>query len=198
MTGAWKRKWAADRRLEVVAVGLPLYGGTQLAISTTLMPLEPLLTAVGQPRLHCALSKGPRWVMRVCANIDRTYPEFANSCRCRLLVLAVELGARWMPVELRGCRPHPCSRPLRCCARAAPPPLRAAWAARWSAHVGFASLRGAAGLRRPWRSCHILPCQGAADVDGDAPPLSTTFADHAWDPPPPAPSSCRCASLRVP
>jgi len=30
----------------------------------------------------------------------RTYPEFANSCRCRLLVLAVELGARWMPVEL--------------------------------------------------------------------------------------------------
>lgn len=29
----------------------------------------------------------------------RKLTPFAHSCRCRLLVLAVELGGRWMPIE---------------------------------------------------------------------------------------------------
>ena len=80
------------RTLEIVADGLPLFGGVQLAVDTTLV--SPL---------HC--DKSPH---RGASNIDgavlevarrkkeTTYPELTGpNARCRLVVLAGETGGSW-------------------------------------------------------------------------------------------------------
>ena len=66
-----------DRRLEVVANGLPLWGGQQLAVDTT---------SRGSPAAALALARRRK---------ERTYPELLRSERCRLVVLAVGAGGRW-------------------------------------------------------------------------------------------------------
>ena len=80
------------RRLEVVADGLPLFGGAQLAIDTTLVSS---VQADGRPRPQCArvdeaaLSEARR-------RKQRTYPELSGTQgRARLVVLAAEVGGRW-------------------------------------------------------------------------------------------------------
>ena len=79
------------RRLEVVADGLPLFGGAQLAIETTLFSS---VQADGKPRPQCArvdsaaLSEARR-------RKQRTYPELSGTQgRARLVVLAAEVGGR--------------------------------------------------------------------------------------------------------
>ena len=64
------------RRLEVVAHGLPAFGGVQVAVDVTLV--SPLALRTAAERKH-----------RV------TYPEFQRARRCRLTVLALEVGGRW-------------------------------------------------------------------------------------------------------
>ena len=78
-----------QRRLEILADGLPLFGEAQLAVDTTLVSL-----------LHCDGSPHPG-----AANVDgavlaaarrrkeRTYPELSGPrSRARLIVLAGEIG----------------------------------------------------------------------------------------------------------
>ena len=80
------------RRLEVVVDGLPLFGGAQLAVDTTLVSI---VQADGRPRRQCAEQDGAALdqARRVKAN---TYPEFAGPHgRARLVVLAAETGGRW-------------------------------------------------------------------------------------------------------
>ena len=80
------------RRLEVVAGGLPLHGGAQLAIDTTMVsPLH----ADGTAHKLAATIDGA-----VCVDArrrkERTYPELlAPSSRAKLVVLALEVGGRW-------------------------------------------------------------------------------------------------------
>ena len=81
-----------SRRLEVVVDGLPLYGGCQLAVDTTLVCA-----------LHCdgSLHRGAADAVGVVAQAarrrkERTYPEIVGPrSRARLVVLAVEVGGRW-------------------------------------------------------------------------------------------------------
>ena len=85
------------RRLEVVADGLPLHGGAQLAIDTTMVsPLH----ADGTPHRLAATIDGA-----VCVDArrrkERTYPELlAPRSRAKLVVLALEVGGRWSAESL--------------------------------------------------------------------------------------------------
>ena len=80
------------RRLEVVAEGLPLFGGAQLALDTTLFSA---LHCDGSARPHAANVDG---VALVAARRRKelTYPKLVGPhSRARLVVLAGEVGGRW-------------------------------------------------------------------------------------------------------
>ena len=104
-----------DRRLEVVADGLPLHGGAQLAIDTTMVsPLH----ADGTPHKLAATMDGA-----VCVDArrrkERTYPELlAPRSRAKLVVLALEVGGRWPTESLAftvfSPGPRPGVRPVSC------------------------------------------------------------------------------------
>ena len=80
-----------DRRIEVIANGLTLWGGTQLAIDTTLV--SPL-TRDGQPRRRAGRFTGAA-LQDARRRKERTYPELIGGRRCRLVVLGIETGGRW-------------------------------------------------------------------------------------------------------
>ena len=80
-----------DRRIEVIANGLPLWGGVQLAIDTTLV--SPLIRA-GEPRSRAGRYAGAA-VQDARRAKERTYPELLQTRRCKLGVLAIEVGGRW-------------------------------------------------------------------------------------------------------
>ena len=101
---------ADQRRVEILADGLPLFGGAQLAVDTTLVSPS-----------HCDGSPHPR-----AANVDgavlqaarlrkeRTYPELVGPRRrARLVVLAGEVGGQRKPDGSCPCWPersHPSCR----------------------------------------------------------------------------------------
>ena len=75
------------RRLEVVAEGLPLFGGAQLAVDTTLVsPVQ----ANGHPRRRCAEEDGA--ALQQARQRKQLSGAFG---RARLVVLAAEVGGRW-------------------------------------------------------------------------------------------------------
>ena len=81
-----------SRRIEVLADGLALFGGVQLAMDTTLVsPLH----ADGTARPGAARNDGV--ALRVARRRkERRYPELSgHNNRCRLVVLAGEVGGRW-------------------------------------------------------------------------------------------------------
>ena len=82
-----------DRTMEVIATGLPLWHGSQLAIDTTLV--SPV-TGAAQPRRRGGQYAGAA-LHTARQNKERTYPELAGSNKCRLVVLAIEVGGRWSP-----------------------------------------------------------------------------------------------------
>ena len=80
-----------DRRIEVIANGLPLWNGAHLALDTTLV--SPL-TREGQPRRRTGRFAGAA-LQDARKRTERTYPELLNNQRCRLVVLASEVRGRW-------------------------------------------------------------------------------------------------------
>ena len=76
-----------NRRLEVVADGLPLFNGAQLAIDTTMVST---LRGDGTARRGAQHTSARR-------RKELTYPELSGDGggRARLVVLATEVGARW-------------------------------------------------------------------------------------------------------
>ena len=80
-----------ERRIEVIANGPPLWGGSQLAVDTTLV--SPL-TSAGAPRRRSGATAGAA-LAEVRRSKERTYPEFERASRCRLVVLGIEVGGRW-------------------------------------------------------------------------------------------------------
>ena len=79
------------RRLEVVANGLPSFHGAQVAVDVTLVcPIQrdgcPRPGADTEPGLALAQAEERK---------SRTYPEFGQQGRCKLVVLALEVGGRW-------------------------------------------------------------------------------------------------------
>ena len=125
-----------ERRIEVIANGLPLWGGVQLAVDTTLV--SPL-TAAGAPRRARGCTTGAALRLARQAK-ERTYPELCRSARSRLTVLALEVGGRWSAEAAGFVRQL-----ARCRARAAPATAgsaaTSAYALRWSALISFAATR---------------------------------------------------------
>ena len=80
-----------DRRIEVIANGLALWGGAQLAVNTTLV--SPL-TRAGEPRRRAGRFAGAALTDARKAK-ERAYPELLRNSRCRLVVLGIEVGGRW-------------------------------------------------------------------------------------------------------
>ena len=86
-----------ERRVEVLADGLPLFHGQKLAIDTTLVSA---LGRDGLPRLVAhvdgAILQAARW------RKERHYPELSGQQgRTRLVVVAAEVGGRWSPESVR-------------------------------------------------------------------------------------------------
>ena len=80
-----------NRRLEVVVDGLPLYGGAQLAVDTTLVSA---LKGNGEPRRGAENHDGVE-LAAARRDKERTYPELVGpGARARLVVLALEVGGR--------------------------------------------------------------------------------------------------------
>ena len=80
-----------DRRIEVIANGLPLWGGAQLAVDASLV--SPL-TRAAQPRMRGGQYRGTA-LRDARRNKERTYPELLRDRRCRLVVFGIEVGGRW-------------------------------------------------------------------------------------------------------
>ena len=127
-----------NRRIEVIANGLPLWGGSQLAIDTTIV--SPL-TSQAAPRQHRGQYAGTA-LRDARRSKERTYPELVHPGRCRLVVFGIEIGGRWSEEAAGFIRHFAKAR-----ARQSPEPLRqavtAALIARWSAilaHATFTAL----------------------------------------------------------
>jgi len=120
------------------------------------------LTQDGQPRRR--------------AGRERTYPEFLQSRRCRLVVLAFETGGRWSHETTNFIRLLAQSK-----ARQAPAllqPVMAALISRWSALLRHAAMQSfAASLLDQDQNLSTH-----SNVDGNAPPVSQLLAET---PPPP-------------
>ena len=75
------------RKIEVIANGLPFWGGKQLAVDTTVVSA---LRADGSSR------GGTGTALRDAETVKhRTYADIARSDRCRLVVAAFEVAGRW-------------------------------------------------------------------------------------------------------
>ena len=80
-----------NRKLEVIANGLPLYHGAQLAVDATLVcPVK----RNGRPQPRSDTVPGA-WLTEARKRKNNTYPELVGGRRCRLIVLAGEVGGRW-------------------------------------------------------------------------------------------------------
>ena len=80
-----------ERRIEVVANGLPLWHGAQLAIDATIV--SPV-TGRGEAQAGAAEHPG-RALANAAQRKRRTYPELVRARRCRLVVFGMEVGGRW-------------------------------------------------------------------------------------------------------
>ena len=119
------------RRLEILADGLPLFGGAQLAVDTTLV--SPI-RGDGSARPGAADTDGVV-LAQARRKKERTYRELVGpKSRARLVVLAGEVGGRWSRVFLRLlARAKARSEPLILWKR-----VEQAWRMRWAAILACA------------------------------------------------------------
>ena len=80
-----------QRAIEVVASGLPLHHGAQLAVDIT---LRSALSAAGLPSGNAAHVDGAVLV-RARRDKERKYAELLEGDRCHLVIVGVETGGRW-------------------------------------------------------------------------------------------------------
>ena len=159
-----------ERRIEVVANGLPIWRGAQLAVDTTLVcPLR----ADGAPRPQA--DQVPGLALRDARRKKRrqTCRELRRARRFRLVVLGFEVGGRWHEESVDFVR-----RLARAGALQAPAYLQRAtaqsFAHRWSALLAVAAQRAFAS------SLLELPLQGEVNLDGESPAQSDLLADGRW------------------
>ena len=150
-----------ERRLEVIANGLSLWSGVQVAVDTTLVsPVRRDGTAVpGAARVAgTALSNAAKRKARV-------YGDVVAARRCRLVVLAVEIGGRWSEEAydfVRQLAFHKAQTVPACLRRAAVE----AWTRRWTGLLSVAASRAYAA------SLLDAPLGGQSCVGGAAPEFS--------------------------
>ena len=81
-----------NRRIEIIADGLPLFHGAHLAVDTTMVSA---LRADGNPRRQSDVLDGAT-LSQARRRKDLTYPELTGEHgKARLVVLACEVGGRW-------------------------------------------------------------------------------------------------------
>ena len=158
------------RQIEVVANGLPLWHGAQLAVDTTLVcPVR----RDGRPRRHGDSRPGVALQTAARKKREQTCPELLAARRCRLVVLGFEVGGRWSSESLEFVR-----RLARAKARSQPDWLRAsaaqAYAYRWSGMLAVASQRAFAA------SLLELPLAHENCWDGETPLCHDVVADARW------------------
>ena len=74
-----------DRCLEIIAIGLPLWGGVQLAVDSTLVSAFDSIRRRTQARSACGAA------LRIARRAkERTYPELLHAPRCCLVVWALK------------------------------------------------------------------------------------------------------------
>ena len=162
-----------SRRIEVIANGLPLFQGAQLAIGH-----HPRLPPHhnGEPRRYRGTHIGAALQQARRAK-ERTYPELTCGGRCRLVVLAFKPGGRFSTETASFLRAL-----ARARARSAPAPLRAAMIAglvgRWFALLTHAAQNAFAA------SLVADAIASSTNVDGDTPCLSDILAQAPLTPPP--------------
>ena len=79
------------REIEVLASGLPLHHGAQLAVDIT---VRSALTANGSACPNAAHTDGAV-LLRARTDKERKYHELLDAERCRLVVVGLEVGGRW-------------------------------------------------------------------------------------------------------
>ena len=152
------------RRLEIVVEGLPLWGGSQLALDTTMVcPLS----RDGVAQRGTATTDG-KSLARARRRKERTYPELIGEHgRARFVVLGV--GGRWSAET---------NVFLRSLAAAKGAPLwlgeqvRAAWLRKWQGLLGCAAARSF--------SCSLLDGPVASGADGAIPSMSTVLSEARY------------------
>ena len=151
--------------------------GAQLAIDTTLV--SPV-TREGQPRRHAGTFRGAA-LHTARQSKERTYPELLNSRRCKLVVLAIEVGRLWSQEAANFIRFLAKSR-----ARHVPAILQtsveAALVARWSAMMSHAAMQTFAATLIDEDPSHHK------NVEGNIPPLNQILAETPLAPYPPHPA----------
>ena len=154
------------RRIEVVANGLPIWQGAQIAVDATIV--SPVRRD-GQPRRRADHQPGLALDQAVDRK-HRAYPELRQARRCRLVVFGVEVGGRVSRSTLTFLRLLARARARQrapWCAAAA----RQALNQRWKAQAAFAALRA--------HACSLLelPIAGPSDPSDDQEvPLSELLA----------------------
>ena len=156
------------RRMEVVADGLSLFGGAQLAIDTTLVSA---LRRDGTAREGAANRNGVA-IRSAHRRKDRTYPVLAGAGRrARLVILAGEVGGRWSPETAHFLRALAVAK-----ARDVPSILQAsfevAWFRRWSNILSCEAARAFADS--------LLEVRGAGGAGGDVPSSHDVVRDNRF------------------
>ena len=150
------------RRIEVIADGLPIYGGGQIALDATIV--SPL-TRTGLPRCGSDDQDGGALAAAQRKKEEHTYRDIVQSRRCRFITCGMEVGGRWSPDFLTFL-----TRLAKAKARAAPRRLQTAakhwWKQRW---MGMLALASQASLSASLidEVMNMPPCS-----DGHAPLLS--------------------------
>ena len=157
---------ADARRIEVVANGLPLWHGSQLAVDATIV--SPL-TRQGQAHPRADVQPGSAVDAAARRKRNNTYPELGHARRCRLVVVGTEVGGRFSTEVVQFLRLLARHR-----AAAVPRLLRpaaiTAWVARWSGLLAVAAQRAFA--------ASLLELPPAADLgDGPGPELHELLAE---------------------
>ena len=152
-----------DRAIEVLASGLPLFFGAQLAVDIT---VRCALAADGTAQPGAARVDGAVCT-RAREDKERTYSELLRGDRCRLVVVALETGGRWSEEALQFVESLAAVR-----ARDAPPALfhsaALAWRRQWSRMIAVSVARSfATSLVALPEALHAL-----GGVDGCAPDLA--------------------------
>ena len=164
-----------------MANGLPLWNGVQVAVDTTLVcPVR----RDGRPQPRADREAGSH-LQTARRRKEITYPELLDARRCRLQVLAIEVGGRWSAEAARFLRLLAKAR-----SRAAPEAVRTAtrqaFLSRWSAIIACAAQRAfAASLLR-------LPLAVCTNVDAEPPSSGEVLDDGRWTT---APSVSRLPAL---
>ena len=157
---------ALDGRCLEVADGLPLFGGAQLAVDTTLV--SPLHADGSR---HAADSDGAV-LATARRRQERTYPELVGpESSARLVVLAMETGGRWSDEAMAFVRLLARAK-VRSEPRILKKRVEQAWRLRWLSMLGCAAARVLA--------ASLLELRSSGGVDGPTPLSHEVEGDHRY------------------